>query len=104
MSKDQHFFDVVEKVRPILAKIKDQKVSISKTKEGFELTAKLPSKFIPKIGVQLFQFVTDHIHINYDTINEIITFRYTRIPNHVADKPIPKAGDSNGQEFSPSNN
>lgn len=103
-NQDQHFFDVVAKVRPLLYKVKTRKILIRRTKDGFYLRAKLPAKQIEKIGLELFQFSSEHILINYDTANETIEFRYNRVSNPLNDKPFSDTTDSNGKEFSPSDN
>jgi hypothetical protein len=104
MNQDQHFFDIVAKVRPLLYKAKTRKILIRKTKNGFYLRARLRADKIKDIGLELFQLSTEHILINYDPINETIEFRYNRVSNPLDDKPFSDTTDSNGKEFSPSNN
>lgn len=102
--KDKQFFDVVAKVRPLLYKVKTRKILIRRTKNGFYLRAKLPAEKVQKIGLELFQLHTEHILIHYDFTTEILEFRYNRISNPLDDKPVSDTTDSNGKEFSPSNN
>jgi hypothetical protein len=103
-NQDKHFFDVVAKVRPLLYKVKTRKILIRKSKNGFYLRAKISSEKVKQIGLELFQLHTEHILIHYDFTTEILEFRYNRISNPLDDKPISDTTDSNGKEFSPSDN
>lgn len=102
--KDKEFFDVVAKVRPLLYSVKTRKILIRRTKDGFYLRTKISADKVKKIGLELFQLHTEHILIHYDFTNEVLEFRYNRVSNPLADKPLSDTTDSNGNEFSPSNN